>query len=170
MGECNLCISNTEFKSKKALTKHRRIKHTAKRADIQMWCCSFCHGLFKGYPRDRHFYLHQQQGCYSAPPFPANLQTATIEDLLEIPGIGNGKIERLVEKRIEQNLTLQILLTPKSLGGVGISSKVYEKWSKHGWAKSLHINGRSLHDYWRNCSKNGTNLKKAAKRKYYCLK
>ena len=55
MGECNLCISNTEFKSKKALTKHRRIKHTAKRADIQMWCCFFCHGLFKGYPRDPTF-------------------------------------------------------------------------------------------------------------------
>ena len=59
MGECNLCISNTEFKSKKALKEHRIIKHTAKRDDIQMWCCSFCRGFFKGYPRDRYFYLHQ---------------------------------------------------------------------------------------------------------------
>ena len=138
MKECNLCINSTEFTSKKAMKKHKIMKHTAQRDGIHMWRCLFCYGLFKGYPRDRHFFLHQQQGCYHAPPVSANLQTATIEDLHEIPGLGNGKIERLLEKRKNHDLTLQILLTPKSLGGVGISSKVYGNSSNMDGQKSSY--------------------------------
>ena len=39
MGECNLCISSPENKSKKAMKKHRIMKHTAKRDGIHMWRC-----------------------------------------------------------------------------------------------------------------------------------
>ena len=168
--DCSLCHEKRKFASRNALKKHIVIEHTVTREGIRMQRCSFCCNLFKGYPKDRFFYLHQQQRCFSAPPVRVNLQTATTDDLSEIPGLGNCKIKRLIEQRKDKTLTLDILLTPQSLGGVGLSSKVYHKLLKNGWTKSLHINGRSLHNLWRKNSKNGIDMNKATKRKYYYKK
>lgn len=165
--QCTLCPQNKKYTSRNALHKHILMEHTVTKNGIHMQRCSFCYNLYKGYPRQRHFYLHQQQGCFSAPPLTINLQTAITDDLREIPGLGNTKIERLMEQRKNRILTLEILLTPLSQGGVGLSPKAYQRWLEHGWTKSLHINGKSLHNRWRNNSKNGINMKKAIKRKYY---
>lgn len=165
--ECSLCLEKRKFTSRNALNKHIVMEHTVMREGILMQRCSFCCNVFKGYPKDRFFYLHQFQRCFYAPPVRVNLQTASTDNLSEIPGFGSCKIKRLMEQRKDKTLTMEILLTPQSLGGVGLSSKAYHKWLNHGWTKSLHINGRSLHNLWRKNSKNGINIEKATKRKYY---
>ena len=165
--ECSLCHFTKTFQSKRAWKNHLIMEHTAEREGKLMWRCSFCHNLFRGYPRERNFYVHQYQRCFFAPPVKLDLQTGKIEDPLDIPGLGITKINRLIDLRNDRILTLEILLTPRSLGGVGISFRTFENWDKQGWTKTLHINERSLHERWRKSSKNSNNIRKAVKRKYY---
>ena len=108
--ECSLCHFTKTFQSKRAWKNHLIMEHTAEREGKLMWRCSFCHNLFRGYPRERNFYVHQYQRCFFAPQVKLDLQTGKIEDLLDIPGLGITKINRLIDLRNDRILTLEIPL------------------------------------------------------------